>query len=185
MDNSPSVVLARHPSIKWLLRKLGVIKDIHYKTEWPRNIIRYDCRRRLPFRTSKVEYIYHSHLLEHLSLEDARRFNKECWRVLRPGGILRVVVPELSFMARNYLTRHGENDPEAAGNFIDLLVQHDARSYHRWMYDFSSLRRELSLAGFENVVRQSIGQGNMPDLDKVDRPEHSAQSLYVEAMKLD
>lgn len=57
----------------------------------------------IPYPDSFFDVVYHSHLLEHLPRKDAPRFLKECHRVLAPGGILRVVVPDLENIARNYL----------------------------------------------------------------------------------
>src|SRR5690606_34430458 len=47
--------------------------------------------------------IYCSHLIEHLDRDHARRFVADCLRVLRPGGVVRFVVPDLECIAREYL----------------------------------------------------------------------------------
>ena len=57
----------------------------------------------IPYPDSSFDVVYHSHLLEHFPRKDAPRFLKECHRVLSPGGILRVVVPDLESIVRNYL----------------------------------------------------------------------------------
>jgi SAM-dependent methyltransferase len=62
-----------------------------------------DLRRRLPFADGAVDAVYHSHVLEHLDRDDAARFLAENARVLRPGGVLRVVVPDLEELCRTYL----------------------------------------------------------------------------------
>ena len=49
------------------------------------------------------DLVYHSHLLEHFSKADGQKLITECFRVLRPGGILRIVVPDLEGIARNYI----------------------------------------------------------------------------------
>lgn len=63
----------------------------------------HDARRRLPFADASVDVVYHAHLLEHLETNDARKFIGECHRILRPGGTLRVVVPDLEGIAQTYL----------------------------------------------------------------------------------
>jgi SAM-dependent methyltransferase len=63
----------------------------------------YDARKRLPFADASVDAVYHAHLLEHLESDDARQFLIECHRVLRPGGVVRVVVPDLEGIAQAYL----------------------------------------------------------------------------------
>lgn len=67
-------------------------------------VVRYDLRRGIPFAEKSFEVVYHSHVLEHLHKTQAPFFLKECWRVLKPGGIIRVVVPNLEVIVRNYLT---------------------------------------------------------------------------------
>lgn len=57
----------------------------------------------LPFADGVFDVVYSSHFLEHLSPADARSVVGECWRVLKPAGVLRLVVPDLEYNARLYL----------------------------------------------------------------------------------
>jgi predicted SAM-dependent methyltransferase len=66
-------------------------------------IIAYDIKNGIPFQNNSFDVVYHSHLLEHLPKSEAEPFLKECCRVLRPQGILRVVFPDLEQIARLYL----------------------------------------------------------------------------------
>ena len=68
-----------------------------------RDVIRHDLRERLPFPDEHFEVVYHSHVLEHVARHFAPQLLEECRRVLRPAGILRVVVPDLEKIARLYL----------------------------------------------------------------------------------
>lgn len=68
-----------------------------------RSVYVCDLRKGIPFPAESFAVVYHSHLLEHFPRQDAGRLIGECFRVLRPGGILRVVVPDLEAIARNYL----------------------------------------------------------------------------------
>ncbi len=58
-------------------------------------------RQGIPFPDRSFDVVYHSHVLEHLSKSEASKFLKECSRVLRPQGVLRVVVPDLEEIANN------------------------------------------------------------------------------------
>jgi hypothetical protein len=62
-----------------------------------------DIRQRLPFDDEAVDVIYHSHVLEHLTTHEGEALLRECARVLRRGGMMRVVVPDLERIARAYL----------------------------------------------------------------------------------
>jgi SAM-dependent methyltransferase len=57
----------------------------------------------IPLEANVCDAVYHSHVLEHLSVQEAQFFLAECYRVLKPGGVLRVVVPDLEQIARLYL----------------------------------------------------------------------------------
>jgi hypothetical protein len=66
-------------------------------------VIACDLSRGIPLPDAHCEVAYHSHVLEHLRREDALPFLRECHRVLKPGGILRVVVPDLEQVCLEYL----------------------------------------------------------------------------------
>lgn len=64
----------------------------------------FDIRRGLPFSSSEIDACYSSHVLEHLTPSQAGKLLAECFRVLRPKGIIRIVVPDLESIVRSYLT---------------------------------------------------------------------------------
>jgi SAM-dependent methyltransferase len=66
-------------------------------------VLAHDLRLGIPFPDGHFDAVYHAHLLEHLAPAEAARLLAECRRVLRPGGVLRVVVPDLEAIARLYL----------------------------------------------------------------------------------
>ncbi len=59
----------------------------------------------IPFETNMFEVVYHSHVLEHFSQEDGKKFIQECYRVLKPNGIIRIAVPNLEQIAKLYLEK--------------------------------------------------------------------------------
>lgn len=63
----------------------------------------------IPFRNNQFDVIYHSQVLEHFPKEKAPSFVGECFRVLKPGGIMRVVVPDLENIVNEYLKQLHEN----------------------------------------------------------------------------
>jgi SAM-dependent methyltransferase len=63
----------------------------------------HDLLKGIPFSDDSFDVVYHSHLLEHLSREHAREFLRECHRVLKTGGVIRIAVPDLEQIARGYL----------------------------------------------------------------------------------
>lgn len=113
----------------------------------------------------------------------------ECFRVLKRGGLLRVVVPDLKFYAQQYFAEASNGSRSAmlpSEHFLEMVGLHaghdvSARNPHRWMYDAASLGVCLSKAGFVDVVPQAHRQGQVPDLEVLDvRP---VDSLHMEARR--
>jgi len=109
-------------------------------------ILRHDAAKPLPFPDGSFDACYSSHVLEHLRLEDAPLFLTETRRVLKPGGVLRVVVPDLEGIARAYL-----------GALQDALASAEgAEQRYRWM----------SLELLDQLVRNASGGRMGPCLEK-------------------
>ena len=66
-------------------------------------VLPVDINNGLPFSSDTITACYSSHLLEHLDKEGARNFLAECMRVLKSGGVIRLAVPDLEGIAREYL----------------------------------------------------------------------------------
>jgi len=66
-------------------------------------VMAHDLLQGIPFPNDMFDAVYHSHLLEHLTRKEGTQLVQECFRVLRPGGILRVAVPDLEGICRLYL----------------------------------------------------------------------------------
>lgn len=63
----------------------------------------YDIRRKLPYPDAYFDACYSSHVIEHFKPEEAEKMLAECWRVLKPQSIVRIVVPDLESIVREYL----------------------------------------------------------------------------------
>jgi predicted SAM-dependent methyltransferase len=94
-------------------------------------VMAHDLRRGIPYPENQFDVVYHSHVLEHFTKSDGFRFTNECYRVLKPNGVLRVVVPDLEEIARQYLDSLSEvlteESPLNAANYdwsvIELIDQ--------------------------------------------------------------
>ncbi|MFA4842512.1 MAG: methyltransferase domain-containing protein [Candidatus Omnitrophota bacterium] len=95
-----------------------------YNVRWPRNLKLHNCKRKLPFATYSLDYVYTSHLIEHFKKFDAESILKDCCRVLKKGGIIRVVVPDLELLVKKYL----ENDRDYFKK-INALMNFAQRDY--------------------------------------------------------
>ncbi len=83
-------------------------KDFYCETLSQNNFVHHNLAYSIPLEDRAADFIYSSHFLEHLDKESGRRLLEECWRVLKPGGVLRIGVPDLEYAWQMY--QHGEKD---------------------------------------------------------------------------
>jgi SAM-dependent methyltransferase len=105
VDFSWLVRLSKYRRVSFLLHQIGILSDFRYQRLLciDPNAILWDLRKGVPFPEKTFDGVYHSHVLEHVDRELAGAFLTECHRVLKPGGTLRIVVPDLETLVRNYL----------------------------------------------------------------------------------
>jgi predicted SAM-dependent methyltransferase len=105
----------------------------------------------LPLPDASVDVIYSEEVIEHIDRQAGRRMLAECFRVLKPGGTLRLTTPSLDYFARQALS-----DPAAIQQINDIFYCHE----HRFIYSEGSLRQILSDIGFTNILRSSYRDDN-------------------------
>ena len=102
-----------------------------------------------PFRDECFDEILMSHVVEHMALDAGRALMKECHRILKPGGVVTVIVPEGKIISLAYLAGQVDN-----WQLNDLYVySYCQESQHRWLYDRRTLTQILTEAGFVGVRR--------------------------------
>jgi predicted SAM-dependent methyltransferase len=91
-----------------------------------KGVIPHNLTEGIPFPDASFDVVYHSHVLEHFSKTASESFLRECCRVLRPQGVLRVVIPDLEQIARNYLIaleQASSGSQEWAANYEWMLLE--------------------------------------------------------------
>jgi SAM-dependent methyltransferase len=179
------IIISRIWGLPRLLYSLGFLKKYvygyHVRGKF-KNVFYGDARKRMRFRSNSVDYIYSSHMLEHIYPKEAVYFLSECRRVLKKGGVLRVVLPDLEAEAKVYLSSLG--NPKAAEIFSDKVYatsfKEGRNNNHKWMYDQYSLSDILKRVGFSRVVLGKHGVGSFPDVGRLDAHEGS---LIIEGVK--
>jgi predicted SAM-dependent methyltransferase len=150
--------------------------------------LRLDLRFGLPFPDASVDRIHSEHMVEHLRLADAQLLMKEAFRVLRPGGVMRLGMPDLDTALSRYSAGDWRDQPwiqDRAFNWIDSPVAFLNVAFrgweHQYLYDEGELRLRLGLAGFAQLQRVHSGESSYPDLRGLEtRPE---TDLIVEALR--
>jgi predicted SAM-dependent methyltransferase len=157
------------------------------------DVIRWDCRRNLPVADGSCRGIRIEHFLEHLDPRDeVPQLLRDCYRALAPGGVLRIVVPDVARFMAAYVARDKaafdalavvDPFPQDLPTWIDI-VNHSFHQWHehRWGYDVENLTCFLNGAGFSDVTVSDYGTSRVAPLG-CDRDEHAPYSLYVEAVK--
>ena len=95
IDGSWNAWISNHPQVPKVFTFLRVISKNNAGARWNVRPLVHDLTRPLPFSENSASVIYGAHVLEHLYLADAQRLLAECKRVLVPGGVIRLVVPDL------------------------------------------------------------------------------------------
>lgn len=148
----------------------------------------WDLRRTLPFPTASCSAIFSEHVIEHLSQSDAENLLKECYRVLEPGGVLRLSTPDAGRYLRSYagdgqFLRHPEfpQQIETPLDRINMMMREEGQ--HLWVYDAESLSAALRKAGFTSVTEAEFNQSQHPAMQGIDCQGRAFESLYIEAMR--
>jgi predicted SAM-dependent methyltransferase len=143
----------------------------------------WNLAQRLPLPDGTVEAVFHEHLLEHLTLEEGFAFCIESHRLLRPGGVLRIGVPDAGAAVRSYVEDGAFLERVRPGRPTSMLALQELFYYpgHRTMYDFETLSLLLRAAGFRYPERRTFGD---TALDPPPDSEHRRdETLYVEAAR--
>ena len=150
------------------------------------HFMEYDVRNKLPWNDNEIDYITHHHLLEHLTDEEGQAFLKECNRILKPDGVMRLSVPNPKRLANLYSNdnlRVLNNESDEVKNakydvdaFWNLLT-----SGHKTLYDEDKLFAVLKHNGFISyIVDRHTSEYAIFEKTTELFPEHS---LFVEATK--
>lgn len=167
-----------------ILIKLGLLPKA-YDWKWPK-ICLVDIRKSLPDKDNSVDYIYCSHVLEHFEKYEACNILKECRRILKKDGCIRLVLPDLKKLTRYYQNSEIFNreyfgyDKDQYYGFTGDLKKMFIRG-HQWMYDINSAKKILKDAGFGKVELCRYRKGRTPNLVNLDIEQHKRLSLYLEA----
>lgn len=166
----------------------------------------------LPLPDESCDAIYASHILEHISIWKSQSVLNECARVLAPGGVFRIVIPDVERSIREYVDRNTNYElfkrqrarsetlwkqdgytlfDSLREDFISKTAQPHLLSSdglaHQNAWDYETIARDLRQAGFRNVSRASFQQ-SVSDAFEFEgsypsEANESYRSLYVEATR--
>ena len=181
---------------------------------FPRNsdILQLDVTVALPFENDTFDYIFSEHVIEHISYPEGAYMLEECFRVLKPGGVLRVGTPDLAFLVNLYREDEAANqsrtqleqefleyflaneikdrETNAPVDFDTYLINKFVRAWgHEFIYDEKSLRHMMKTLGFAVITRCEVMESAhraLCGLENIDRkpPGHIAlETIVMESTK--
>jgi predicted SAM-dependent methyltransferase len=187
-DCSPTLRVQKTPIIGAIVRHRMAI-------EFDAAVLYGDTRVGLPLNNSSVSFLYCSHVLEHLSLEDFRQSLKDCYRILVPGGVFRAVMPDLEGIIATY---QKDSAPDACSRMMvnsymatvsrprglmGLARTVWGNSRHLWLWDYKGAKAELEFAGFVDVRRAQFGDSSSPEFNEIEEFDRWEKQLGIECRK--
>jgi len=187
VDYALGAVVAKLPFFSRMNRRLKF-----FLTEWDKHILIHDLTKQFPWKDNSVNIIYSSHTLEHFSKQEGLSFLKECYRVLKPDGVIRILVPDLKYLVNCY-----ESGLVSADDFLDTLgVKYDNRGEnfikriiapyihypHKCMYDLQALVKVMDTVGF-NVQQSKPYESMIKDIARIETEGRVQDAVIVEGIK--
>jgi len=142
------------------------------------------------FEDNSVDLIYSSHVIDYFDREEVIPLLEEWYRVLRPGGILRIAVPDFDKIAKLYF--EGKyNLSYFVGLLYGKMPMGEETIYHRTVYDFLSMKnmleslsyRKVSLYDWRDTSHSEFDDHSQAYLPHMDKDNGVLMSLNVECVK--
>jgi SAM-dependent methyltransferase len=184
VDYALGARMMKIPFFKSINRKIRL-----FDLDWNRNVYLHDLNRRFPWPDSSVDVVYSSHNMGYV---DAKLFLSECFRVLRSGGIIRVVVPDLRHVVDEYLKGNIPADEFVASlnvitgnsrscikNRLSALIEFPQYCF----YDSARLIEVIKKAGFAASLRQAF-DSDIDDINTIELQGCTEHAVIVEGRKV-
>ena len=192
-DGSLNASINRLPLfVAQLLRRSFALVSRGRVYEFPRHVRYLRLAERIRLPTDYADVVFASHVWEHLYRDDAEAVTRECRRILKPGGVLRLIVPDLRVYCERYIS--GGN-PAAAEELNDALLFYGRRAprglvkrlmlcagnlhTHKFMYDGPALVRLVEVCGFVEAHERELYESAVPEIRQVESPERGSRGAGV------
>lgn len=163
--------------------------NIDLDTRNNKNVKKHDLSKPLPYKDNSVDMIFHEHFIEHLSKYDGQAFLRECYRVLKPSGVMRVGWPDTARLIRayalhdkkyfDYVSKNVDGEIDSK-SWDELVVDFFYSWEHRYGYTRKHLKSVLQDIGFSKTRHKKRMQSDYGfDIDLRNDPATS----YIEVMK--
>lgn len=152
-------------------------------------VIQYDARTPLPYEENSVDFIFSEHFIEHLTETNALFFLKECYRVLKPFGVIRTSTFDIDDIIE---VCHQDNWERLKHTYLNGAFKDKERieafnlciyegNLHKFMYSPSSLIRIMKKGDFSKFSTPKKRVSSYTELQNLEWRDNS--TCIVEAIK--
>ena len=184
--------------------------DLRPQKGAPEKVLYLNAAKTFPFAEGTFDCIYSEHIFEHLTFKDSCNMLKECYRILKPGGIMRMALPHADFLFDMY--QHPEKRLNKA--YVNLSMEHyckdiakalgenkNAHVYvvndfyrnwnHQMLHNLNSLTELVGKHGFVDIEQKEVGESTLSVFQNLERQGrlsypadlYNLQTMVIEAKK--
>ena len=199
IDSSIGVKLSKRPLLKKIIYSIVPASVGLPNADWPENTMWMDLTKPFNFKNESVDIVYSSHTFEHLTYEETTFVLKECYRILKPGGLIRVIVPDFQIFIDDYLENKAKDPSLAAFKFHQtsgyfeipvpntfkglLKFYFKRKNNHAFLYDKAGLHYQFDKAGFKNLDFMMYGKSKINDIQEIDIESRFKGAICIEGKK--
>lgn len=152
--------------------------------------LNWDLRNPLPFDNDSVDFIFNEHFFEHLEVEEAKSVIPDLMRVLKPGGVLRIAMPDLEDSIKMYQDKNWRKKAflkkfglEFVKTRAEMINMHFRWWGHKWLYDYEEFKRRLNEVGIRDNQLQRCKRGQSGHKELKNLEIRNESNLIVEITK--
>jgi len=185
VDYALGARLVKLPIVGFFVKKFKL-----FKSDWDDRIFLHNLEKPLPWPNNSVDVIYTSHTLEHMTKESGSRLLKECFRVLKPKGVLRVIVPDLKSFLQDYSEEKFPAEDFCKKLGVELapadslkgILKRSMEFPHQCMYTTTRLLHITKEIGFVANEKKPF-ESEISDIQMIEKEDRTIRAVIVECLK--
>ncbi|MGA3334526.1 MAG: methyltransferase domain-containing protein [Terracidiphilus sp.] len=161
-----------------------------------KEVVNLDATERFPLPDRVFDFVFSEHMIEHVSYAQAEHMLRECFRVMKAGGRIRISTPDFKFLVELYrgdksplqeeYVRRAAEEPGVKALDTHVINRFVREWGHQFIYDEKALRIAMEAAGFAEIERCELNQSRSPELRNIENESRRpAGFLRLETLTLE